>query len=136
VVSAAEGLMKKLGTKPSDYNYAVFHMPNGKFPITAAKQLGFKPEQIEQGLVVKKIGNCYSGSSPLGLCAVLDVAKPGEKIIMVSYGSGAGSDAFAFTVTDKILERRDKAPKTDYYINKKKNIDYGTYVKLRGKLKY
>ena len=135
VTSAAKMLFEKTGTKPSDYDYAVFHMPNGKFPTIVAKSLGFTPEQIQQSLVVTTIGNCYSGSSPLGLSRVLDVAKPGQKIFMVSYGSGAGSDAFSFTVTDRIDERRAKAPNTDFYMNKKTNIDYGQYVKLRGKLK-
>lgn len=135
VISATKNMLEDSGLKPSDLNYAIFHMPNGKFPIRAAKMLGFSMEQIEQGLVVKRIGNCYSGSSPLGLCSVLDVAKPGDRILLTSYGSGAGSDSFIFTVTDKILERRDKAPKTEDYIKKKEYVDYGTYARLRGKLK-
>lgn len=136
VVSATKNLMEATGTKPSDFNYAIFHMPNGKFPITAAKTLGFTDKQIDPGLVVKRIGNCYSGSSPLGLCSVLDVARPNEKILLTSYGSGAGSDSFFLTVTDRIEEVRDKAPKTDDYINvNKEYIDYGTYVRLRRKLK-
>ncbi len=135
VSSATKMMLEKTGLSPSDFNYAVFHMPNGKFPITVAKSLGFTMEQIDHGLVVRKIGNCYSGSSPLGLSSVLDVAKPGDRILMTSYGSGAGSDSFVFTVTDRILERRENAPKTDFYIKRKENIDYGTYAKLRGKLK-
>jgi hydroxymethylglutaryl-CoA synthase len=135
VISATKRIMEQNSMKPQDFNHAIFHMPNGKFPSAASKTLGFSSEQISQGLVVSRIGNCYSGSSPLGLCRVLDTAKPGERILLTSYGSGAGSDAFIFTITDKILERRDKAPITDHYINRKKNIDYGTYVRLRGKLK-
>jgi hydroxymethylglutaryl-CoA synthase len=135
VTSAGQMLLEKTGTNPEDYDYAVFHMPNGKFPTTAAKMLGFTPEQIERGLVVTRIGNSYSGSSPVGLTNILDAAQPGQKIFMVSYGSGAGSDAFCFTVTDKIQERRELAPSTEQYISKKTNIDYGMYVKLRGKLK-
>ncbi len=135
VSSATKMMLEKTGLSPPDFKYAVFHMPNGKFPITVAKSLGFTMEQIDQSLVVRKIGNCYSGSSPLGLSSVLDVAKPGDRILMTSYGSGAGSDSFVFTVTDSILERRENAPKTDFYINRKENIDYGTYAKLRGKLK-
>ncbi len=135
VVSAAKGLLAKLNAKPSDFQYVVFHMPNGKFPMTAASSLGFTMQQLEPSLVVKKMGNCYSGSSLMGLCAVLDIAKPGDRIFMVSYGSGAGSDAFAWRVTDKILERRERAKKTSDYINNRKYIDYGTYVRMRGKLK-
>lgn len=135
VISATKNIMERASLKPRDFNYAVFHMPNGKFPSAAAKTLGFTKEQMAPGFVVSRIGNCYSGSSPLGLSRVLDMAKPGEKILLTSYGSGAGSDSFIFTVTDKILERRDKAPLTESYITNKKNIDYGTYVRLKGKLK-
>lgn len=135
LLTASQRMMEKTGLKPSDFDYIVLHMPNGKFPTRAAKTLGFTSEQLEPSLVVKKIGNCYSGSSPLGLSAVLDIAKPGQKILMTSYGSGAGSDSFVFTVTDKIEERRDLAPKTQSYLDNKEYIDYGTYVKLRKKLK-
>jgi len=135
VISATKLMMEKVSMGPKDFDYVVLHMPNAKFPQRAAKIMGFVSEQIEPSLVVKKIGNSYSGSSLLGLCAVLDIAKPGDKILLTSYGSGAGSDSFVLTVKDKILEKREKAKKTEYYINRKQNIDYGTYVKLRGKLK-
>jgi len=135
VITASKNLMERMGMTPKDFDYAVFHMPNGKFPTNVAKILGFSREQMEPGLIVRKIGNTYSGSSPLGLCSVLDIAKPGNKILMTSYGSGAGSDAFCLTVTDKLEERRDKAPKIEHYVNRKQYIDYGTYARLRRKLK-
>jgi len=135
LTGAANGLMKKTGMKFSDFDLVAFHTPNGKFPLRAARMLGIGKEKLMPGLVVMKIGNTYSGASLLALAALLDVAKPGQKILLTSYGSGAGGDAFALTVTDKILERRDRAKKTADYIAKKEYIDYGTYVKLRKKLK-
>ena len=75
-----------------------------------------------------------TSKAAIGLTAVLDVAKPGDRIFMVSYGSGAGSDAFALRVTDAILARRDQAPKTADYIARRTQIDYATYVRFRGKL--
>ncbi|MBI2578493.1 MAG: hydroxymethylglutaryl-CoA synthase [Candidatus Aenigmarchaeota archaeon] len=134
-ISAAKGLLKKLNMTKDDFDYFVFHMPNGKFPKEAAKALGFDQQKLLQSLVVEKIGNTYSGSSLLGLCAVLDAAQPGQRILLTSFGSGAGSDAFSLLVTERILEARELAPKTDFYINRKKYIDYGSYVKMRGKLK-
>ncbi|MCL1984471.1 MAG: hydroxymethylglutaryl-CoA synthase, partial [Methanomassiliicoccaceae archaeon] len=98
--SAARKMMSEMNTKPSDYSYAVFHQPNGKFPTRIAKELGFTDDQIKDGLLTPFIGNTYSGAVPLGLAAVLDIAKPGERIFVVAYGSGAGSDAFDITVTD------------------------------------
>ena len=102
VTSCATNLMETMGTSPSDYDYAIFHQPNGKFPIRAAKILGFNMEQIKDGLIVPYIGNTYSGASCIGLAAVLDIAKPGDRILVTSYGSGAGSDGFDITVTNQI----------------------------------
>lgn len=136
VVAASKNLMEKLGLKSGDFDYVAFHTPNGKFPLRAAKMLGFEKEKLLPGLVVTKIGNTYSGASLLALCSILDtVAKPGQRILLTSYGSGAGSDAFSLVVTDMLLAARDLAKKTHEYIDKKNYVSYGQYVKLRKKLK-
>ncbi len=135
IISAGKEIMKKAGLTPKDFEYAVFHMPNGKFPQQVAKTLGFELKQIEPGWIVPWMGNTYSGSSPTGLSAILDIAKPGDKILIVSFGSGAGSDAFIFKVTERIEEVRNLAPKVKEMLdNKKIYVDYGTYAKLRGKI--
>jgi hydroxymethylglutaryl-CoA synthase len=136
VLGAARGIMAKAGMKPQDFTHAVFHQPNGKFPLNAARQLGLTREQVEVGRLVPRLGNTYSGSSPLGLTAILDVARPNDRILMVSYGSGAGSDAFIFTVTDRIEEVRHRATTTRDMLDKNKVfLDYGTYTKYRGKIR-
>jgi hydroxymethylglutaryl-CoA synthase len=132
ITSSAKTLMGALGTTAKDYKWAVFHQPNTKFPQRAAQMLGFTPEQIEPGLLVPVIGNTYSGSSIIGLTAILDIAQPGDRILLASFGSGAGSDAFDLTVTDKITERQGKAPKTQDYIAHRTEIDYATYARMRG----
>ena len=135
VMGAAEGILKIAGAEPGDFQYAVFHQPNGKFPMRVGKMLGFTREQIETGWLVPTLGNTYSGASPLGLTAILDVAKPGDKILMVSYGSGAGSDAFIYTCTDELPKIQDKAKHTRDYLDKNQRyLDYGTYAKFRGKI--
>jgi len=135
VMAAAETMMDMMSTKPADYTYAVFHQPNVKFPSRAAKMLGFTPEQIQTGLLANEIGNVYSGSCMIGLTAILDEAKPGDRILMVSYGSGAGSDAFDIVVTDRINDARNRAPKTRDYISRRTEVDYATYSRFRSKLK-
>lgn len=131
---AGSALMEAMGTSPSDYAFAVFHQPNTKFPQRAGKSLGFKPEQIETGLLVPRIGNTYAGSAMVGLTAILDVAQPGDRILMVSYGSGAGSDAISLRATEALLQIRDRAPSTETYIARRTEIDYATYARYRGKL--
>lgn len=134
ILSAARALMEELGTQAQDYTYAVFHQPNTKFPQRAAKMLGFTPEQIQPGLLVSDIGNTYAGSSLIGLAAVLDIAQPGDRILLASFGSGAGSDAFSLVVKEPVLERRTRARMTRDYIERRKPIDYGLYVRYRRKL--
>jgi len=132
ITSCAKNLMERLDTKPDDYDYAIFHQPNGKFPVTVAKMLGFSYEQVKQGLLCPVIGNTYSGASMLGLASVLDVAKPGDRIFLTSYGSGAGSDSFDITVTNQIEKMpRDRAPSVAKMIEDKEYIDYATYAKFR-----
>lgn len=131
VLSATHALLRKLKLTPKDFAYAVFHQPNGKFPLQVAEELGFSKEQILPGLLVTKIGNTYSGSSMLGLAAILDIAKSGERILMVSYGSGAGSDAFSIVAKEPIGQKRGRAPTVASYIERKTYIDYATYAKFR-----
>ena len=134
ILSAAKGLMLRAGTKPEDYDYVVFHQPNGKFPLKAGAELGFGKEKLETGLLTPLIGNTYSGASLLGLAAVLDIAKEGDRILLVSFGSGAGSDAFDITVTKEIGGKRTR-PSVQHQIQDKTYVDYATYAKFRKKIK-
>ncbi len=136
IIEAARGLMRETGLKPEDFDYIVPHQPNGRFPIEVARALGFKDEQVRPGLVSPVVGNFYSGSSVTGLCKVLDQAKPGQRILLVSFGSGAGSDAFSIVVQEAIERKRNLAPTVDWYINRKKvYVDYGTYCKFWEKIR-
>ncbi|NQS91549.1 MAG: hydroxymethylglutaryl-CoA synthase [Chloroflexi bacterium] len=134
IKNAVSGLLDELGKSPDVYNHVVFHQPNTKFPKQVARDLGFSPSQLETGLLSPRIGNVYAGSSLIGLTAVLDQAKPGDQILMASFGSGAGSDAISFLVTDQILERQGRALMTEDYISRRTEIDYAEYLRMRGKI--
>jgi len=134
ITAAAEILMEQSGLSPTDFDYAVFHQPNSKFPQRVGSMLGFTPEQIKTGLLSPVIGNTYAGAAMIGLTAILDAARPGQRILMVSYGSGAGSDAFLIETTDVIIQRQELAIKTQEYIARRTEIDYSMYVRQRGKL--
>ncbi|MBU0974443.1 hydroxymethylglutaryl-CoA synthase [Patescibacteria group bacterium] len=130
IALAAKKIMADLKMKPQDFDYCVFHTPNTKFPRMIAKSLGFTSKQLKPSLVVDKIGNTYVAASLIALTSVLDIAKKGQKILMVSYGSGAGSDAFVFETTS-LLEKKRKTWKK-FLNNQIKNmceVSYRTYVK-------
>jgi hydroxymethylglutaryl-CoA synthase len=137
VQGAARMMLSQMGTKPSDYTYAVFHQPNAKFPERVAGMLGFSRDQVRPGLVVPRLGNTYSGSSLIGLAATLDIAKPGDRIFVTSFGSGAGSDAFDIEVTDAIAGPafvHGAAPSVERQLEKPIYVDYALYAKHKGKI--
>jgi len=133
-LNAAERLLDEAGTEPEDYDFAVFHQPNGKFPERAARKLGFTEKQTETGLLAPRIGNTYSGAVLIGLCAVLDVARPGSRIFVCGYGSGAGSDAFQLTVTDEMADYERSGRTVQQLVDDREEVDYATYAKYRGKI--
>ncbi|MBI2641623.1 hydroxymethylglutaryl-CoA synthase [Candidatus Roizmanbacteria bacterium] len=120
-------LLKKNRLEPEDFAHAVFHMPNGKFPVEIARTLGFKEKQIEKSLIVKYLGNSYAASALMGLVSVLEVAKKGDLIFFASYGSGAGSDGFIFKVTEHLAKK--KRPFNNF-LQDKNYITYPTYLKF------
>jgi hydroxymethylglutaryl-CoA synthase len=126
---ASKLLLKKTKLKPKDFSYAIFHMPNGKFPQEVAFGLGFEKKQIEKSLVVSYLGNSYTASALMGLISVLEVAKKDDLIFFCSYGSGAGSDAFVFKVTENLEKVRVPFKSL---VEKKKYITYPTYLKFMG----
>lgn len=135
VSTCAKELMKLQGTQPADYDFAVFHQPNGKFPTRVAQMLGFEKKQFETGLTTPYIGNTYSASMMIGLSAILDIAKPGQRILGVAFGSGAGSDGFDITVTEQIKDYNlSAAPTVKEFVDRSEILDYSRYAKFKGKI--
>lgn len=85
-------------------------------------------------MLTNDIGNTYAGATMLGLSAILDQAAPGERILAVSFGSGAGSDAFSFRVTERIRERQSMTVGARRYVSRRVPIDYATYTRYRRQL--
>jgi len=129
IVSATKNLMAEAKVEVKDIDYCVFHTPNAKFPKAVAKMLGFTPAQLKYSLPVEKIGNTYAAASLIALVNVLDKAKAGEKILVTSYGSGAGADSFLLEVTP-LLEKKRKTWQSflDQQIKNLKLINYQTYL--------
>lgn len=134
VTKAVKRLMEKLRLEPRDVNYFVAHQPNTAFPTRVAKALGFKDEQFRPALQVSRFGNTYSGCAPISLASVLDIAEPDERILVASYGSGAGSDAYSFVTTSQILDKRSKQNFTIKHQAESEfvyYVDYSTYRRLK-----
>lgn len=130
VRSATEALLKKTKSKIQDFDHVVFHMPNASFPQKMANDLGVSAKQLKHGFTVPEIGNPYSASSLVGLASVLDNAKAGDRILVTSYGSGAGADSFALTVTKNIKKFKNQFTVKNL-IKNKQNVSYKEYLSMR-----
>ncbi len=49
VQGAIDGILGKVGMKPGDFQYVIFHQPNGKFPMRIGKRLGFTASKSMSG---------------------------------------------------------------------------------------
>jgi hydroxymethylglutaryl-CoA synthase len=125
---AGGALLKKLGRKPEEYQHVVIQQPDARVPSTVSARLSFTDPQLATGLVSKFLGDLGAASTPVALAAVLDVAKVGDRIMVISYGSGAGSDAISL----KVVSDRKSPFKVQEEADKKEYIDYVKYLKLKG----
>jgi len=131
--SSVTALFREMNMTAKDFRWVVFHQPNAKFPVKVGEDLGFTREQMQPGLLDNDIGNTYAGSSVIGLTAILDVAQPGDRILMASFGSGAGSDAFALRVTKAMP--KNGVWTTQDYVQRRKQVSYAEYTRLKGNYK-
>ncbi len=128
---AATALMTKLNRKPEDYAHVVIQQPDARAPASAAGRLGFQDPQLAAGMISVNLGDLGAASVPMGLAAALDVSKVGDRILVVSYGSGAGSDALSF----KVISDRKPAFTVSKESARKEYIDYVQYLKLKGAIR-
>ena len=126
--SAATALMKNLGSKPEDYAHVIIQQPDARVPATIGARLKFTESQLASGLVAKSLGDLGAASTPVALAATLDSAKAGDRIMVISYGSGAGSDALSF----KVVSDRKATVSYQAESERKEYIDYIKYLKLKG----
>lgn len=97
---AVSGLMQKCNLTPKDITKAVFYGPNPRRHGEMARSLGLDPQSQVQDPLFGKMGNTGAAYALMLLIAALEEAKPGDKILMASYGDGA--DAYLLEVTGEI----------------------------------
>lgn len=129
VSSAVSQLFAKTDLHPSDISKLVLYGHDDKTRNALAAKLGFSSEQIVPSLY-SEIGNTGNAAAGIMLASALDSAKPGERILMLTYGEGC--DALLFTVTDKANTYRSANSVTALLVHKDSGLAYGKYLKWKG----
>jgi hydroxymethylglutaryl-CoA synthase len=131
IEEASKTLMKKISKTTADFKYAIFQQTDGRLPASAGKALGIKNVFPDLTPAIGDVG----GVSPfLCLSGVLDQAKPGERILVSSYGSGA-ANAFSVVVKEGIEKKRGETKTLEKYIAQKAYVDYPAYLRLMGNIR-
>jgi len=127
VGEAVSRLMTQQNLAPKDFAKAVLCAPNPRCHRSIGAKLGFEPHQIQKPLF-EEVGNTGNAYPLMLLVAALEEAKPGDKILLASYGDGV--DVFVLEATEHIQSR---GLGLQAYINSKRVIDdYRRYTKWRG----
>ena len=129
VKQAVAELLGKLTLKAADFSKIVLYGHEEKNRLALATKLGFQPEQVQSSMF-GQIGNTGNAAAGLMLCAALDTAKAGDRILFVTYGEGC--DAMAFTATEKINTYRPAATVAQRLAHKDNTLPYGKYLKWKG----
>jgi len=122
------GLLKKYNLNIKDFAKIAYPGLYAREHGAIAKRLGAEPGQIQDTLL-DKIGDTGSASPLMMLAAALEDAKPGDKILVASFGNG--SDALFFQVTEKIKKLADRRGVKKNLASKKELSSYEKYLAFR-----
>ena len=126
---AAAGVMKKCNLAPKDFAKACFYGPYTRRHGELGRVMGFEPAQIQESLL-DMVGNTGAALPLMILVGALEEAKPGDRILLVSWGSGA--DALVLRVTEEIEKVRDRRG-IKRHLEMKRTLDnYEKYLRWRG----
>jgi hydroxymethylglutaryl-CoA synthase len=101
-IAIGKHILDLTGLKPSDIAHLALSSPDGRAQVTAAKKLGFDPNQLVAVPIAD--GGLTGASLPITLlCNALEKAKPGDFVLTIGHGDGA--DAVLFRVTTQNRKR-------------------------------
>jgi len=128
IPEAISGLMNKYNINPKDIAKVCFPCMYTRAHANIGKQLGFEPDQLQDHMFTT-VGLTGTANPLMLLVAALEDAKPGDKIIVASYGSG--SDAMLLEVTPEIKKIKGRKGVKNSLANKKDLTSYEKYVTFK-----
>jgi 3-hydroxy-3-methylglutaryl CoA synthase len=133
VKNCIEGILKKYEMKAADISQFIFSAPDSRAYARVTKSLNLSPGSFMEDPLLTTVGDTGAAAPLLLLIAGLEKAKPGERILLCSYGAG-NSDAFLLQVTPEIERLKEKRGVTSYLSYKKPLTNYEKFLKFQGTL--
>jgi uncharacterized OB-fold protein len=118
------------GTKPSDIAALVIPSPDARSHLTLAKKLGFNADTQVRDTLLSSVGHCGAAHPLMLLGAALEDSKPGDILLIASYGDGA--DAMVLKVTDEITKIAPRRGIKHHLESKMALTSYEKFLSFRG----
>lgn len=129
IPAAATGLVNKYDLNIADFTKIIIACPVAAAVRSLVKILGATPDQIQDAMIAN-VGDTGAAMPLMMLVAALEDAKAGDKIMVISYGSG--SDALYFEVTDEIKRvRKGRKGIAGHLADRNDMSVYGKYLVYR-----
>ncbi len=122
-------LLKTSGLTPKDFAKVALYSPNPRQLRAVTQKLGFDEKAQIQDVLHNSVGDTGCAMSAMSLVAILEQAKPGEKILLSSYGNGC--DTFILTTTELISGVKNKSGIRHNLTSKSLISNYSKYLRWR-----
>ncbi|MGH7788970.1 MAG: 3-hydroxy-3-methylglutaryl CoA synthase [Candidatus Binatia bacterium] len=129
MVEAVKGLFEKAKLSAKDFTKAALYGPDARSHAGAARALGFEAKTQVQDALFGKLGSTGAAFAPMLLVAALENARPGDTLLLASYGDGA--DAFALRVGEPIKRLNDRRGMRWHLERRTELGDYDKYLRFR-----
>ncbi len=128
IPETVKGLLKKFEMKIEDFAKVIYPCHYGAERKKLNKIMGLSKEQDQDNLLTV-VGDAGTAQSSVMLAQALETGKPGDKILVLSYGSGC--DALIFELTENITKSRSNQGISGYLAAKADLDKYGKYLVWR-----
>ncbi len=122
------GLLQKCGLTIKDFAKVVYPGIYPREHGAIGKKLGAEPEQIQEQIFTT-VGDTGAAYPLMMLVAALEDAKPGDRIMVVSYGNGC--DALCFQVTENVGKLKDRRGIKGHLASRKELGSYEKFAAFR-----
>jgi len=130
VKKCVEGILKKYEMKALDISQFVFSAPDTRSYARLAKSLNLPQGSFPEDPLLSSVGDTGAAGPLMLFVAALEKAKPGERILLCSYGAG-NSDAFIFQVTPEVERLKDKRGVARCQAWKRPLMNYEKFLKFK-----
>ena len=120
-----QGLLERHNLKITDFKKVIYDCHYSASRKNLNKKLGITPD-MEQVNMQTEVGLCGTATPLLMLAGALDTASPGDKLLVVSFGSGC--DALYFEVTENIAKRKSSGSVAACLANRMELDNYEKYL--------